>query len=280
MVAISFVPTTTGSKSASLIVAHNSVGSPVIARLTGEAVEAGSLPLQVSAGSGTGSPGDTVSVPIAVSDARGIAGGELALIYDAQTLVAKEVKATELLAVAGIRSISTLGKGDTVRIAMAGARGIPRGRGALVIVVFEIKTGVPPGVYELKLQGKLWDESGKELVASFNNGKVTIAGTSGKPVARNAEAVFLFGLSNFPNPFNGTTQICYQLMEKGQVRVAVHNLLGQRVRLLVDHVAEPGLYQVQWDGQGEVGEEVTSGVYLCLFQVKGWRQVHSMVLLR
>ncbi|MEZ4703316.1 MAG: FlgD immunoglobulin-like domain containing protein [Rhodothermales bacterium] len=67
---------------------------------------------------------------------------------------------------------------------------------------------------------------------------------------------------NFPNPFNPTTTIRYDLSVGGQVELAVFNMLGQQVAELVSAPQAAGAYQVQWDGRDSQGQVVASGVYL------------------
>jgi len=72
---------------------------------------------------------------------------------------------------------------------------------------------------------------------------------------------------NYPNPFNPKTAISYQLSPTGQaaasrVELAVYNLLGQKVRTLVQARQPAGRYEVTWDGRDDTGREVGSGVYI------------------
>jgi hypothetical protein len=62
---------------------------------------------------------------------------------------------------------------------------------------------------------------------------------------------------NYPNPFNASTEIGYQLSEFGTVRLAVYDLLGREVAVLVDETREPGSYQVTVDAS-----QLASGVYV------------------
>jgi len=72
-----------------------------------------------------------------------------------------------------------------------------------------------------------------------------------------------FGLAqNFPNPFNPTTQIKYQLPVAVNVRITVYNLLGEKVRTLVDAEKPAGDHNVTWDGTNDRGRQVATGVYL------------------
>lgn len=85
---------------------------------------------------------------------------------------------------------------------------------------------------------------------------------------------------NYPNPFNPITEIHYALPKKGAVTLTIFNLLGQRVRRLVDKVQEPGFYSVSWDGKNDEGQNVASGVYF--YQIKAGKFVSTkkMVLMR
>lgn len=66
---------------------------------------------------------------------------------------------------------------------------------------------------------------------------------------------------NYPNPFNMETTIEYALPQAGPVKLAVYNILGQQVRLLVNETQEAGYRRVTWNGRDDAGKEVTSGVY-------------------
>jgi hypothetical protein len=66
---------------------------------------------------------------------------------------------------------------------------------------------------------------------------------------------------NYPNPFNLETCIKYGLPEPARVRLAIYNIRGQQVRLLVDEHQEAGFKDVRWDGLDGFGREVGSGVY-------------------
>ncbi len=73
---------------------------------------------------------------------------------------------------------------------------------------------------------------------------------------------------NYPNPFNSITKIRYDLPEKGKVKIEIYNILGQRVRTLVNEEQKRGEYEVLWDGRFENNNEVSSGVYFIKISVK------------
>lgn len=66
---------------------------------------------------------------------------------------------------------------------------------------------------------------------------------------------------NYPNPFNPETTIEYTVARRELVRLTVYDSAGKKVKQLVDDIHSPGLYRVRWDGRGESGERVASGIY-------------------
>ena len=85
--------------------------------------------------------------------------------------------------------------------------------------------------------------------------------------------------SNYPNPFNSSTQIPYRISTPGPVRLVIYNVLGQPVRTLVDGVQAAGAYQVSWDGRDHSGARVASGVYLYRLQAGATARVRKMIVL-
>ena len=66
---------------------------------------------------------------------------------------------------------------------------------------------------------------------------------------------------NFPNPFNPSTTISFDLPTRSKVTLTVFNLLGQKVSTLVDKDLTANSYKVEWDGRSDTGESVASGIY-------------------
>ncbi len=67
---------------------------------------------------------------------------------------------------------------------------------------------------------------------------------------------------NYPNPFNPETIIKYQLSEPGDVRLEVYDLMGRKVKTLVNTRKKPGYYEVVWNGRDYSGHRVASGIYI------------------
>ena len=83
---------------------------------------------------------------------------------------------------------------------------------------------------------------------------------------------------NYPNPFNPSTIIPYQLAASSQVRLEVFNLLGQRIATLVDGARAAGVHTAQWDATDAAGRAVAAGVYIYRMTVGMERQTGRMVL--
>ena len=101
------------------------------------------------------------------------------------------------------------------------------------------------------------------------------------PASKPVVPSLTFGLgANYPNPFNPETQIAYTLSETGPVELAIYNVLGQRVRTLVQEVQAAGRYQVVWNGRNDSGVSVASGIYLYRLSSAQGVQVRRLLLLK
>lgn len=85
---------------------------------------------------------------------------------------------------------------------------------------------------------------------------------------------------NYPNPFNPSTMIQYELLRAAQVQLAIYNLLGEKVRTLVDAKESVGVKQVTWDGRNERGERVSSGVYVYRVEAGEFRTARRLLLMK
>ncbi|MCF8239869.1 MAG: T9SS type A sorting domain-containing protein [Melioribacteraceae bacterium] len=86
---------------------------------------------------------------------------------------------------------------------------------------------------------------------------------------------YKLSIKNYPNPFNPTTQIVFQIKESGHVRLAIFNTLGQKVATLVNEVKSKGKYSVNFNA-----ENLPSGVYICSLQVNDLFINHKMAFVK
>ena len=85
---------------------------------------------------------------------------------------------------------------------------------------------------------------------------------------------------NFPNPFNSQTVIRFALPNPAEVELAVYNLAGQKVAVLVQGERPAGQYTVQWDGRDQAERPLASGVYLYELRAGAEVQNRKLLLLR
>ena len=85
---------------------------------------------------------------------------------------------------------------------------------------------------------------------------------------------------NYPNPFNPETTISYRLAQQGKITIHIYNILGQRVKTLVDAIQPAGVYSVQWTGANDRGLPVSSGVYIYQMNAAEFVKVKKMLFLK
>ncbi len=85
---------------------------------------------------------------------------------------------------------------------------------------------------------------------------------------------------NHPNPFNSGTVINFQVPQASHVNIEVYNLLGQRLRILVDRAMEPGSHYVNWNGLDDTGRKIGSGIYLYKMRAGSFISMKKMVLVQ
>lgn len=85
---------------------------------------------------------------------------------------------------------------------------------------------------------------------------------------------------NFPNPFNPSTTIRFDLPDRSRVILEIYNLLGERVATLVDSFVGAGRHSVVWNGRNENGQTVGSGVYLVRLRAGHFAGTRKMLLLK
>ncbi|MBN62245.1 MAG: hypothetical protein CME20_12885 [Gemmatimonadetes bacterium] len=85
---------------------------------------------------------------------------------------------------------------------------------------------------------------------------------------------------NFPNPFNPSTEIRFDIPTARDVKLRVYNQLGQTVRTLVQTRMKAGSYRISWDGMSEAGHSVSSGVYFYSLEAGDYSQIRKMSLVK
>lgn len=86
--------------------------------------------------------------------------------------------------------------------------------------------------------------------------------------------------SNYPNPFNPSTNIVYSLAKASDVKLSVYNVLGKQVATLVSENQAAGEYTVNWNALNDQGMRVASGFYFYKLEAGEFKSVQKMLLLK
>jgi hypothetical protein len=81
--------------------------------------------------------------------------------------------------------------------------------------------------------------------------------------------------NNYPNPFNPTTIINFDVPKQGSLKIKIYNSLGELVKTIVDQTFSPGTYSVDFDGTN-----LASGIYFYSLESESVLQVKRMVLVK
>ncbi|MFH0930743.1 MAG: cohesin domain-containing protein [Candidatus Zixiibacteriota bacterium] len=234
----------------------------------------------------TGAPGDVIKVPILVKDilpSDTVWSADIIISYDPAIAQVETVIFSGTLVSGWFYEFKIFN--DSIIIALAGADSIS-GSGTLAYLKLKVPSSALPGDTSILHFRKMVFNDGAPPV-SFKDGVLRITPTSvSENENLNLPQNFNLG-QNFPNPFNPTTTIPFKVksLEFGVGRpthttLIVYNILGQRIRSLVDENLNSGTYQLIWDAKNDKGEKVPSGVYFYRLTSGDISEVRKMVLLR
>ena len=120
----------------------------------------------------------------------------------------------------------------------------------------------------------LVDGTGRSVKAEMSSVEVVLA-----PTVSALPGKYVL-LPNYPNPFNPSTTIRYEVAEAGSVVLRIYDVTDQMVRELVDASQVAGHYSVMWDGLDTSGERVANGVYLYELRAGDFRVIRKMVMMK
>ncbi len=85
-----------------------------------------------------------------------------------------------------------------------------------------------------------------------------------------------FSLSqNYPNPFNSSSKINFRIAKQGNIKIAVYDISGKEIMILVNQTFQPGLYETYFDGS-----QLTSGVYFYKLITDGFTETKKMLIVK
>jgi len=153
----------------------------------------------------------------------------------------------------------------------------------ILVYSFEDKVNIPEGPVTLlaipRNQGcglqrlEVVDDKGRVMKAIWGTTGISDQSTQDLP-----KTFTLF--PNYPNPFNPDTYIEYALPTDCQVTLVIYNILGQKVRTLINSYQDAGFKSVRWNGEDDSGDQVSAGVYFYSIKADNFRQTKKMLLLK
>jgi len=84
----------------------------------------------------------------------------------------------------------------------------------------------------------------------------------------------------YPNPFNPVTTLRYDLPQDGLVNITIYDMMGRKVKTLINDSQTAGFKSVQWNATNDRNEPVSAGLYLYTIQAGEYRQTKKMILLK
>ncbi|MEA3287281.1 MAG: FlgD immunoglobulin-like domain containing protein, partial [Candidatus Marinimicrobia bacterium] len=86
--------------------------------------------------------------------------------------------------------------------------------------------------------------------------------------------------SAFPNPFNPSVTVRYELPKVSDVSITIYDMFGRNIWNLNESFKPAGYYSLQWNGDNNEGNQVSSGVYLISFSTPEFKAVQKAILIR
>lgn len=214
--------------------------------------------------------GATIEVPILVATSKPLAGMQISLKYEADTMTPGAPATTERTA--GMSVAHNVDEGRIIILLYdTSGKTVGPGSGPVLTLPFTLSQ-------EAQGQGELIFE---EVILADEQAQAVPAEVKSAPVTVGKMLPTTYALSqNYPNPFNPETAVEYQLPEESLVTLTVYNVLGQEIRQLVNEQKPGGFYRVVWDGKNELGENVASGIYFYSLKAGEFKSIKKMMMLK
>ncbi|MDH4034605.1 MAG: T9SS type A sorting domain-containing protein, partial [candidate division Zixibacteria bacterium] len=212
---------------------------------------------------------NVVAIPLALGSGR-IAGLELHLEYDSDHLAFTGFNSEQL------SGITLNDDGSRLHLVWEDLDNVIEHDAEKQIAQIEFAVVNSSGEFtEIDItSAEVVDESGTPFVLTGRNSRVFLSDGDGL-----VPDGFWLG-QNYPNPFNPDTDIDFYLPQQSDVTLAVYNMLGQQVRVLVSSSLTSGTHTAHWDGRDESGRAVSSGIYLYRLHANEFIDSHKMLMLK
>ncbi|MCK5147984.1 VCBS repeat-containing protein [bacterium] len=128
-----------------------------------------------------------------------------------------------------------------------------------------------------------WNNDGlPDLITGDWNGNITVFLQEAATAVYNDTPTpkgFLLN-PNFPNPFNMSTVISYEIPKAEKINITIYDILGNRIRTLVSEYQSAGLHKIQWNGRNSDDLYSSSGIYMVVMQCGEWIDRQKITLMK
>jgi len=205
----------------------------------------------------TGAEGSTISIPVRCNSVTGLGvyAYGFKLTYDQNIITATGVTVEETISSPwGAPTFNV--EEEAINIAAASSTPL-EGEGVLVFINFSIIGAVGSNTL-IQFTEAVFNEG--EPLANTSDGKLTVVESS--TVKPDLSLPNSFKISPaYPNPFNPSTAIDFELPQRSRITVKVYDELGRFVNKLVDETMDIGHHSIIWSGHDQSHREVSSGIY-------------------
>jgi len=224
--------------------------------------------VQLEVGGGSADFGKNITLPVYLSNTNGVVSIQLKLKYETTLMTLDNISLGSNYSDFNLNYYSDPKTGE-LSIAIAGTKPM-NSDGNVLNLVFNISKDAK-GIASTKLDLNQFIANETDYSKSISTQSIEIIG---KPTA--------YQLSqNYPNPFNPSTIISYDVPDNNvPVSLIIYNIQGQEVKTLINSVQNAGRYKITWDGTNNLGERVSSGIYIYRLQANKFVGVKKLVLLK
>jgi hypothetical protein len=229
--------------------------------------------IRLRIGNSSGTPGDTVKIPIIASGIIGMSGMQLLIEYDSQRLQLLNIHTT-----AATSSFSMVQKNigqSIVTVEMNGSESVVIDSAAIAELTMLVQPQATGSAF-VNFQNVCVMSGAAQMISVqyTENGIVDLTPTSvgGKdaPIPR------VFSLAqNYPNPFNPMTTIEFSIPFKNYTTLKIYDILGREVNTIISQVLESGIHSFNWNAKGN-----SSGVYFYRLQSGNMVATKKLLLLK
>jgi len=124
------------------------------------------------------------------------------------------------------------------------------------------------------------DNDDDMILGEFDGGINLFRNDGGSSASIHELQTMNFGLKNYPNPFNPSTTISFDLKSDSKVRLDIYNIKGQKVKTLTNGKHTSGKHSIVWNGYDSNDNSVSSGVYFYRMKTGNFDSLKKMMLIK